>query len=86
MKTIFRYFIHYLRRKKIRNRTHEEENVVESIVKAKKMYKELILKAHPDRHTDKSELAQSITERINQNRYNYQELLKLRDLIENELV
>lgn len=86
MSNIFRYFVHFLRRRKNRTKVHEEENVVESMVKAKKLYKELILKAHPDRHPNKIELAALITEKVNENRYNYQVLLKLKERIEKELL
>lgn len=85
MVNIFKYISNYFRRKRVRSKVREEVNVVESMAKAKSLYKELIRKAHPDRHADKVELAQTITEEINKNRYNYQELLRLKDLIENEL-
>lgn len=86
MYNIFRYISNFFRRKKARSKIREEVNVVESMAKAKRLYKELILMAHPDRHSDKIELAQSITKEINKNRHNYQELLKLKSLIEKELV
>ena len=86
MVNIFRYISNYFRRKRARSKVREEVNVVESMAKAKRIYKELILMAHPDRHADKVELAQSITEEINKNRHNYQELLRLKGLIEKELV
>lgn len=85
MVNIFKYISNYFRRKRMRSKVREEVNVVESMAKAKSLYKELIRKAHPDRHIDKVDLAQSITEEINKNRYNYQELLKLKSLIEIEL-
>lgn len=66
-------------------RLNETHNVVESIAKSKVLYKELIREAHPDRHRQKEELAKEITEQININRYNYQELLKLEERIRNEL-
>ena len=65
--------------------SHEELNIVNSIANAKQLYKELIVKAHPDKHPNNVELAQSITDSINSNRYNYSELLKLKTIIENEL-
>lgn len=65
--------------------SHEELNIVNSIANAKQLYKELIVKAHPDKHPNNVELAQSLTESINENRYNYNELLKLKSIIENEL-
>ena len=66
-------------------RSNEELNVINSIAKAKKLYKELIIKAHPDKHPNNMELAQSLTEEINNNRYNYNELLKLKEIIKKDL-
>lgn len=63
----------------------EETNIVQSIAKAKALYKELIAKAHPDRNVSKAELAKILTEEINNNRYNYRELLKLKQRVETEL-
>ena len=56
----------------------ESLNVVASIGKAKSIYKDLIIKAHPDKHPN-------LTELINKNRYNYSELLKIKKRIETEL-
>lgn len=63
----------------------ESLNVVASIGKAKYLYKDLIIKAHPDKHPNHSELATTLTELINKNRYNYSELLKIKNRIETEL-
>lgn len=63
----------------------ESLNVVASIGKAKSIYKDLIIKAHPDKHPNQSELATTLTELINKNRYNYSELLKIKKRIETEL-
>ena len=49
----------------------ESTNVVNGIAKARKLYKELIQKAHPDCHQDKKEIAEEFTQRINEKRYNY---------------
>lgn len=80
---LFWLFKFFRKRKKVN--IDEGLNVVEGISKAKKLYKELILKSHPDRHPEKEELAKDITEQININRYNYRELLKLKERIDNEL-
>ena len=64
---------------------NEGINVVESIGKAKSLYKDLIIKAHPDKHPNQSELATTLTELINKNRYNYSELMKIKTRIEIEL-
>lgn len=63
----------------------ESLNVVASIGKAKSLYKDLIVKAHPDKHPSQSELATTLTKLINKNRYNYSELLKIKNRIETEL-
>ena len=65
-------------------KTHQREelNVINSIAMAKNLYKELVVKAHPDKHLDKIELAQSLMEQVNNNRYNYSELLKLKEQID----
>ena len=63
----------------------ESLNVVASIGKAKSIYKDLIIKAHPDKHPNQSEFATTLTELINKNRYNYSELLKIKKRIETEL-
>jgi hypothetical protein len=63
----------------------ESLNVVASIGKAKSLYKDLIVKAHPDKLPNQSELATTLTELINKNRYNYSELLKIKNRIETEL-
>lgn len=62
----------------------ESINVVESIGKAKVLYKELIRFAHPDRNPNNEEYAKELTDRINANRYNYKELLKIQHEISNE--
>lgn len=82
MKGLFSYFKRFFIRKELK---HEELNVVNSMANAKKLYKELIIKAHPDKHPDNVELAQSLTESINNNRYDYDELLNLKTIIEKEL-
>ena len=75
----------FLSQKHRKEAISESINVVESIAGAKTLHKELIRKAHPDKHSDKEELAKEITDLINENRYNYRELLRLKERIENEL-
>ena len=72
-------------RKQRKESISESMNIVESIAGAKSLHKELVLKSHPDKHPDKEELAKEITNLVNENRYNYRELLKLKGRIENEL-
>lgn len=68
-----------------KKRDNEELNVINSIANAKRLYKELIVKAHPDKHPNNIELAQSLTEEINNSRYNYNELVKLEKMIKEKL-
>ncbi len=79
IKRLFNSFIS--QKTKIENST----NVVESIAKAKALYKELIIKAHPDKHPNNILLAKELTEMLNQNRYNYSMLMKVRERMEKEL-
>ena len=75
----------FLSRKNRKDAIKESVNVVESIAKAKILHKELIRKAHPDINPANVELAQELSELINVNRFNYQELLKLKGRIDKEL-
>ena len=81
---IVRRFINRIR---FRNTIKRDEsaNVVDSMVKARRLYKELSLSAHPDKHPDKSEIAEDIMQRITKNKHNYSELLKLKIEIEEKL-
>ena len=72
-------------RKFYKTKNKEITNIVNSISKAKQLYKSLIIQAHPDKHPDKKELAQKITSLINENRYNYDALVELKNTIEKEL-
>ena len=63
----------------------ESTNVVNGIAKARKLYKELIPKVHPDRHQKQKEIAEELTQRINENRYNYDALLILKREAEEKL-
>lgn len=83
---MFRWFKRlFMSRKQRKESISESMNIVESIAGAKSLHKELVLKSHPDKHPDKEELAKEITNLVNENRYNYRELLKLKGRIENEL-
>ena len=64
---------------------HNEVNVVDSIVKARKLYKKLIIKAHPDRNPNNIELAKTLSQQITENKYNYAELKKIQHIINNKL-
>lgn len=63
----------------------ESTNVVDGMVKARKLYKELCLVAHPDKHPEKSELAHNLTQRITANKHNYAALVALQKEIEETL-
>lgn len=64
----------------------EAYNIVESMSKAKLLYKELIKQAHPDKHPDKKNIAEELTAMINGNKFNYRELLKIKDIVKEKLV
>ncbi len=83
---MFRWFKRlFISRKNRKAAMQESVNVVESIASAKALHKELIRKAHPDKNPMKIDLAQELSELININRFNYRELLKLKERVENEL-
>ena len=63
----------------------ETLNIVESLSKAKPLYKELIQIAHPDKNPDKIELATEISNLLNEHRFNYAVLSELKKRIEKEL-
>lgn len=47
--------------------------------------KELIKQAHPDKHPNNKDVAEELTTMINNNRFNYRELLKIKDLVNDKL-
>ena len=63
----------------------EAYNVVESMAKAKHLYKELIKQAHPDKHPNNKDVAEELTTMINSNRFNYRELLMTQHLVNDKL-
>ena len=63
----------------------QSRNVVDGMVKAKALYRELSRLAHPDRHLEKREIAEDIMKRVVANRYNYSRLLALKREIEEKL-
>ena len=81
---MFNFFKRMFRRHK-KVVEHNEVNVVDSIVKARKLYKELILKAHPDKNPDNVDLAKTLSQQVTENRYNYAELKKLQQIINEKL-
>jgi len=71
---------------KVKNLEDETFNVVQSISKAKVLYKKLITQSHPDRHPENVTLATELTRLVNINRYNYRELLMVEERIKKELM
>lgn len=59
--------------------------MVDSIVKARALYKKLSMKAHPDKNPHNRELAEALMAQINKNRHNYIELLRLQREVEEKL-
>lgn len=63
----------------------ESRNVVDGMAKARRLYKELAIKAHPDRNPYKRDLAEEITARLTSSKFNYMSLLELKKEIEEKL-
>lgn len=70
--------------KRNKESVYEGINVVKGIGKAKHLYKELIILAHPDKHPTETEYFQELTNRITANRYNYNELIKIKNELQSE--
>ena len=66
-------------------KSDESTNVVDGMVKARRLYKDLCVAAHPDKHPEKSEIAQNLTQRITANKHNYAALVALQKEIEEKL-
>lgn len=66
-------------------KSDESVNVVDSIVKARELYKKLSIKAHPDKNPEKREMAELLMAQITSNRLNYTELLRLQNEVEEKL-
>lgn len=80
-------FIRIINRIRFRRtiKVDESANVVDSMVKARKLYKELSLAVHPDRHPDRRKTTESLMRRVTANKHNYSELLKLKTEIKENL-
>lgn len=80
-------FIRFFRRLKFRRtfKGDESANVVDGMVKARKLYKELCAIAHPDRNQDKSEIAEEIMKQIVANKHNYSVLLDIQKEVREKL-
>lgn len=66
--------------------TDQSKNVVEGMVKAQKLYRELCRVAHPDKHIKNKDVAEALMKRIVENRYNYQGLLLLKKEVAEKLI
>jgi len=66
-------------------RSDESINVVNSMAKARHLYKELSLKAHPDRNQTQSEIAEDLMQKLVDNKLNYAGLLALKKEIKEKL-
>lgn len=79
--------IRFLNRIKFRraNRKDESKNVIDGMVRAKILYKELSMKAYPDRNPSKKDVAEDLFKRINANRFNYAMLLRLKQEVKMKL-
>lgn len=77
----------FFRRLKFRKtvKRDETQNVVDSMVRARKLYKELSIMAHPDKHPSKRDVAEDLMQRVTANKHNYSELISLKAEIEEKL-
>lgn len=67
-------------------RVDESLNVIDGMVKAHQLYKELSALAHPDRNPDKIEVAEDLMKRIVANKYNYAALISIKGEIIKKLL
>ena len=82
--SIFSRFINRLKfRKTIK--TDQSTNVVDSMVKARKLYKELCIKTHPDKQHEQQVIAEELMKKVVANRYDYNGLLQLQAEIKEKL-
>ena len=68
-----------------REKDMDVANIVQSMSKAKVLYRELVKLTHPDRNPQKRELAEELTQQVNQARFYYHKLLVLQKQIEEQL-
>ena len=83
MNPICRFFTRLKFRRVIK--TDESSNVVDSMVKARKLYKELSIAAHPDKHPSKKDVAEKLMQQVTANKHNYSALIALKNEIEEKL-
>lgn len=85
-KSLKKFIILLLSRKTGGRKVREAQNVVASMGRAKRLYKQLIAKTHPDRNPGKEERAKELSAQLNAYRYNLQELERLKTVVEQELL
>lgn len=83
MNPISRFFARMKFRRVIK--TDESSNVVDSMVKARKLYKELSIATHPDKHPSKKDVAEKLMQQVTANKHNYYALISLKNEIEEKL-
>lgn len=66
-------------------KTDESSNVVDSMVKARQLYKELVIAIHPDKHIDQQDVAEDLMKRVVANKHNYHALISLKKEMEEKL-
>ncbi len=74
------YLTQLINRLRFRKQVTQEEclNVVNGMAKAKILYKELCILAHPDKHPGKEAIAEDIIKKITSNKNNYSALIALK--------
>ena len=83
MNPISRFFARLKFRRVIK--TDESFNVVDSMVKARRLYKELSLVAHPDKNPTRKDIAEDLMRQVTANKHNYSALVSLKAEIEEKL-
>lgn len=83
MNPIKRFFTRLRFRRSLKS--EESANVVDSMVKARQLYKELVIAAHPDKHSEHKDVAEDLMKRVIANKHNYHALISLKKEIEENL-
>lgn len=83
----FTFISRFIKRLKFRRtiKGDQSSNVVDSMVKAHQLFKDLSIKAHPDKNPSKEVEAAELMKQISRNRYNYAALLLLEKEIKEKL-
>lgn len=81
---MFRKFFKRLKfRRTLKN--DESVNVVNSMARARQLYKKLAILAHPDNNPQNAELAKEFMQRIVENKKNYANLLRIEQEVKEKL-